>query len=80
MLIVGTFILIFFVIYVFAIVLDNNDFRILRYQLLKDFDFLQFYMNKYQKEGFRYRIKFFDLYFFLVKVNKERKYRKYNYK
>ena len=36
--------------------------------MLENYDYLQFYMNKYHEQGFEDRIRFFGLYFYLVKV------------
>ena len=60
--------LLFLINYVIAIVFDSIDYKSKKYQMLENYDYLQFYMNKYHEQGFEDRIRFFGLYFYLVKV------------
>ena len=49
---------------------DKIDCYKLRHQKIKDFDFMQFYLIKFRKEGFEKQIYFWKLFLYLLKVIK----------
>jgi len=65
--------------YSLAIVYDEIDQKSLKYQILDNYDFMQFYLNKYHIYGFEKGLNFFWLFVYLVKVKKLIKFNKIIY-
>lgn len=66
--IVGGFMLLFLVFYLIALLFDLRDYKTKKYQMLENYDYLQFYFNKYHKQGFYEKLNFFWFYIYLIKV------------
>jgi hypothetical protein len=62
--------LLFIVVFLFGILFDAMDSKDLKYQMLENYDFMQFYLNKYHKQKFEKDINLFWLFIYLVKVKK----------
>lgn len=71
--IVGGFIALFIFTNIIAVIYDSIDYSSMKYQMLEDYDYLQFYLNKYHSQGFDKGLNFFWLYIYMVKVKNKAK-------
>ena len=58
----------FIFVFLFGVIFDIMDSKDLKYQMLENYDFMQFYMNKYHKQKFEKEFSTFSLFIYLVKV------------
>jgi hypothetical protein len=66
--IVGAFMLFFLILVIIADIYDYIDQKSKKYQILDNYDFMQFYLNKYHNKNYETNISTFELFLYLIKV------------